>query len=78
MRRMAEIRRLWAEWYLIYTPFTPFKSELPDKNNDTAVICYTWMIAGILYFSLLQIVPISCWNTGYAVRFKEKALVCYL
>ena len=29
----------------IYTPFTPFEGELPDENNDTAVICYTWMIA---------------------------------
>ena len=25
--------------------FTPFEGELPDENNDTAVICYTWMIA---------------------------------
>ena len=25
--------------------FTPFEGELPDENNDTAVICYAWMIA---------------------------------
>ena len=35
-------------------------------------------LAEVAGYSLLQIVPISCWNTGYAVRFKEKALVCYL
>ena len=44
-QRMAEISHLWVERYLIYTPFTPFEGELPDENNDTAVICYTWMIA---------------------------------
>ena len=47
-KEMAETSHLWAEWYLIYTLFTPFEGELPDENNDTAVICYTWMIAGIL------------------------------
>ena len=31
-----------------YTMFIPFEGELPDENNDTAIICYTWMIAGIL------------------------------
>lgn len=25
-----------------------FEGELPDEYNDTAVIYYTWMIAGIL------------------------------
>ena len=29
-QRMAEISHLQAEWYLIYTPFTPFEGELPD------------------------------------------------
>ena len=47
-KEMAEISHLWAEWYLIYTPFTHFEGELPDENNDTAVICYTWIIADIL------------------------------
>ena len=48
MHRIAEISHLQARRYLIYTLFTPFEGELPDENNDTAVICYTWMIADIL------------------------------
>jgi len=30
-QRMAETSHLWAEWYLIYTPFTPFEGGLPDE-----------------------------------------------
>ena len=28
-RGMAEISHLWADWYLIYTPFTLFKVNYP-------------------------------------------------
>ena len=30
-QRITEISHLWAEWYLIYTPFTPFKVNYPMR-----------------------------------------------
>ncbi len=52
VRRAALILNILCLW-LHYGPchdepritFTPFEGELPDENNDTAVICYAWMTA---------------------------------
>ncbi len=38
MQRLAEKNHLWAEWYLIYTPFTPFECELPDEMRALCVM----------------------------------------
>ena len=39
-RGMAEISHLWAEWYLIYTLFTPFNlgRNTPLKERDKDMI----------------------------------------
>ena len=43
-QRMAEIGHLWAEWYLIYTLFTPFdlgrNTPLKERTKDMIKILF--------------------------------------
>ena len=34
---MAEISHLWADWYLFYTLFTPFKVNYPMRLEHSAL-----------------------------------------